>query len=123
MSKHGHSVEAHIGTLSPVLRSDRVGRRTGTFLNDVRESQPPGVSLKIGLSPKDGVTNGVLVYEIVPSAFARVRGQGYPIRFNKYLIERSIVPEEGILGMDSSEEEALLDTLENSVADVLMSRW
>jgi len=113
-----YMVEAHRGEGAHVLNSPKVGRRTGTFIKDLRKSQEPGVHTSI--------LGEVLEYSIVPEAFAKVgggtfKGKGYPTIFNQYLINRGIVPEEGIVSVDSGEEKYLFKAIENQ-AIILFSR-
>ena len=112
------TVEAHSGQQAPILNSPKVGRRTGTFIKDLRNSQEPGIHISF--------SKATVQYEIVPEAFAEVhggrfRGKGYPLIFNEYLKSRGIVPDEGIVSVEQAEEDYIFESLEKE-AIVLFSK-
>jgi len=112
------TVEAHLGEEAPVLNSPRVGRRTGTFIKDLRYSKEPGIHISF--------SKASVRYEVIPETFAEVhggrfKGKGYPLIFNEYLKMRGIVPEEGMISVEGEEEEYLFKSLEEE-AIILFSK-
>ena len=109
-------VETHKGSYKVPLYGSQVGRRTGTFLGDLRESKEPGVTIAKGGMGHYGIANGTFEYSINADAFAKISGWGgYPNKFFDYLQQRGIISEEGFLAMGDAEEELLLDYLEKEI--------
>ena len=103
--KKGIKVETYRGTFRGVNSGSRMGDRTGTLLDALRNSSEPGVSLWEG-TPWGGVRrgygepikNGAFSSTIENEAFAEVRGWGgYPAIFQNYLVKTGILPS-GFLG-------------------------
>jgi len=109
-------VETHKGTFKVPSTGSRVGKRTGTFVGDLKDSKEPGVTIEKGGMGAYNIANGTFAYKINADEFATVRGWGgYPNIFFNYLQQRGIVPEEGYLAMEESEENLILDYLEKEV--------
>jgi len=118
--KAGRRVETHVGSWKVPRNNSRVGMRTGTFLNDLKESKEPGVTIRSGGMGVYGIANGTFSYTINADAFAKVSGWGgYPNVFSNYLQQRGIIPEEGFLSMDVAQENLILDYLEKEVLESL----
>lgn len=111
-------VETHRGEFKNVMPGRRVGKRTSTFVDDLRESKLPGVEYGIS-SEGTNITNGTFKYQILAENFAH----NYPISFLAYLISRNIVPDGGYLALDSAQEEQVLDMLEIEVSKYLGLEW
>jgi len=117
--KKGREVGTYKGSSAVPLSSPRVGRRTGTFIGDLRESEEPGVIITTGPGEYK-IRNGSFRYSINADAFTEVGGWGgYPNIFFNYLQQRGIISEEGFLFISEAEENLLLDYLEEKVS----SHW
>ena len=117
MSNQGRSVPTYVGASGSVLNSPRVGKRTGTFVDDLRNSDEP--TIETGVSSYQGdtgfsgvsVANGTFSYRINFDAYDK----SYPLMFADYLQSRGIIPEGGLLDFEGAEGEYLLDLLINEV--------
>lgn len=108
MANKGKTVPTYVGATAPVIAGSRVGARTKTFLGDLAASRPPAVVTSVSKGPY-GVNNGTLTCEVYPEAFH----EEYPYRyFEPYLIERGIVPSEGIVALDEEDADRISDQLE-----------
>jgi len=116
----GMIVETHNDSWKVPLSGRRVGMRTGTFIGDLKDSEEPGVTIRKGGMGAYGIANGTFSYTINADAFAKVPGWGgYPNKLYDYLQNRGIIPEEGYLSMDESQENLILDYLEREVLNSL----
>jgi len=118
MNKNGRSVPTYNGSEDKVLNNPRVGRRTATFINDLRNSKEPTVEKDLGgfFKGRGGtsgvaIKNGMFSYSIDIDVF----DSSYPGFFASYLERRGIIPEGGLLDFEESGEEYLLDILFNEV--------
>ncbi|MDQ1279588.1 MAG: hypothetical protein QG670_850 [Thermoproteota archaeon] len=116
-----YKVETHRGEFKKVLAGPRVGKRTSTFVDDLRESRAPYIEYGIG-SEGSEIINGTFKYQIHAEDYV----YNYPGNrkgFLGYLIKKGIVPEGGYMAMDTSQEEAILDMLEIEVSKYLGLEW
>lgn len=95
---------------TPVLNSPRVGRRTGTFINALRTSDPEVVNIEIS-SGEGGIPNGRFSYKFDEEKFHN----SYPLIFQDYLVGRGIVPPDGFLGFSEEAESGEIDRLMEKV--------
>jgi hypothetical protein len=119
--KTGHLVETHRNEMKNVLRGPRVGKRTSTFLDDLRDSNPPGIESGIS-QDETNIVNGTFKYRIAAEKFA-YNYPGDEKRFLGYLIRRGIIPEDGYLAMEPGQEEEFLELLEIEVSKYLGIEW
>jgi hypothetical protein len=120
-AKTGKQVETHRGEKKSVLRGPRVGKRTSTFVDDLRESKAPGVKYGISSEGTD-ITNGTFDYRIAAEAFA-YNYPGNKKGFLGYLIRRGIIPDGGYLELEPGMEEEILNMLEQRVSEYLGIEW
>ncbi len=108
-AKKGASAETFRGSFNSVLRSPRVGRRTGVFLDTLRHSKPPGVLFNYSTNNEGSlpIINGNLSMEIDSSAFS----YNYPNAFSKYLKRRGIVGRAGFTTLSKESERKIYNHL------------
>lgn len=117
--KKNIGVETYSGVKVLPLNSPRVGRRTGTFINDFRESREPGVTVRIGKG-EESVINGSYSYQINYGRFAKE----YPLTyFSPYLIDRGIIPEGGFLDFGSAFDAFAIDHLHKVISVKIGRDW
>jgi len=113
-AKTGKTVPTYTNSKARVLNSPRVGRRTGTFVNDYRNSKEPTVTLRTMTHTGEytnPIKNGSLLMSINPEAFYH----NYPYYFQKYLKRRGIIGPGGFNQMPPSVEIKIFDYLRNQV--------
>lgn len=117
--KKNIGVETYSGVKVLPLDSPKVGRRTGTFINDFRESKEPGVTVRIGTG-EASVINGSYSYQINYGRFAKE----YPLTyFAPYLIDRGIIPEGGFLDFGNSFDDWMVESLNKVVSAEILKDW
>lgn len=120
MHDHNRRVETYVGEYKVPLKSPRVGRRTGTFLDSFRESKEPGVTVDTSGAGVFGLANGRFIYRINTENFAKALNYGYPVIFEQYLIKRGILSFGGFLGLNEAQEEYIFDLLDHDIDEYVM---
>lgn len=111
MARNNRSVETLRGQKNAVLDSSSTGERTGVLFDSILEKRSPGVEASLSISEV------LSIYHLKVNSEKFVRK--YPFKFEDHVLERGLVPDEGLLSIEEEDEAFILDSLERSVCNSL----